>query len=360
MLIYSKKIIQFLLEIKHVIKEVLSKEIQLPVANNRFYDRDYRISYPIRAVVYNNKQMLGYFDSDFYELGFHECLMYTHKAHLYNTIRHELAHYMTFIEHGAAVQPHGKEFLDFCKKTKWGEEIFRATICLEGAISQQPENLVLRKVQKLMALANSANEHEAQAAMIKSQQLLLKHNIDAKYACDEEKMYLKRILKQRREDAKMRAIARILETFFVNVVYSRGGDSTYLEILGTSVNVEIAEYVASILQTELDRLWLHAQKTTRMRGQIAKNSFFLGLARGYCDKVKSLKHEYGSEMQRALLVIENQLTEAKAMAYPRLSSKRSSSRQCLASSALGEKMGRQLNINPAVQATSSGRFITST
>ena len=38
--------------------------------------------------------MLGYFDSNFYELGFHECLMHSGREQLHNVIRHELAHYI--------------------------------------------------------------------------------------------------------------------------------------------------------------------------------------------------------------------------------------------------------------------------
>ena len=51
--------------------------------------------------------MLGYFDPNFYELGFHECLMHSSREQLQDIIRHELAHYMTFIEYGAGIQQHG-------------------------------------------------------------------------------------------------------------------------------------------------------------------------------------------------------------------------------------------------------------
>ena len=124
--------------------------------------------------------------------------------------------------------------------------------------------------------------------MIKSQQLLLKHNIESKYigSEDDEKIFLKRIMKQKRENAKMRAIAKILETFFVSTVYSRAGDFTYLEILGNAVNIEIAEYVANVLHCELDKLWNQAQQLANLKGTIAKNSFFLGLAKGYCNKIQ--------------------------------------------------------------------------
>ena len=62
-----------------------------------------------------------------------------------------------------------------------GEEVYKATSCLEGEqnLSEVEESNVLRKVKKLMALAASNNENEAELAMIKSQQLLIKHHIES-------------------------------------------------------------------------------------------------------------------------------------------------------------------------------------
>ena len=363
MIIYSKKIIQFINEIKHVVKNVLSKEARLKVGRDRFYDRREESSYPIKIVIYNNKAMLGYFDSNFYELGFHECLMHSSKEQLHNVIRHEVAHYITFINYGETIQPHGPAFKAFCEQMQWGEEVYRAASCLEGGqnVSGIEESGIFRKVQKLMALAASSNKNEAEQAMIKSQQLLLKHNVESKYIGqeDDEKVLLKRIMKQKKENAKMRSIARILETFFVSTVYNRGGDFIYLEILGSAVNVEIAEYVAGVLDGELDNLWTQAQQHAHLRGMIAKNSFFLGLAKGYCNKIQALKREYSSAVANALVVIEKQLIDAKAMAYQRLSSSTSNASYCREASALGEQMGRHLNINPAVSKSSPLRYIES-
>ncbi len=357
MFVYSKNIIRFVGEIKHTIKEVISREIGLKVITDRFCDRLERVSYPIKVVIFNNKSMLGYFDPNFYELGFHECLMRTSKEQLRNVIRHELAHYMTFNEYGGGIQPHAAEFRGFCRRVGWGEEVYHATFCLETGEgpSLVEENSVLRKIQKLMSLATSSNENEAEQAMVKSQQLLLKHNIDSTFLgdLDEEKVFLKRIMKQKKDNAKMRAIANILETFFVSSVYVRAGDYTYLEILGTSVNVEIAEYVANFLQNELENLWDHARLTANLTGMIAKNSFFIGIALGYCNKIKALKRDYPSDVTDALMVIEKALVDAKAMVYQRLTTSKRSGRHCQESSALGEQMGRQLNINPAISKTSN-------
>lgn len=355
MIVYSKKIIQFMHDIKSLVKKTLSNEMYLKVHGERFFDKLHQNSYPIRIVIYNDKSKLGYFDPNFYELGFHECLMHSRKEQLQDIIRHELAHYALFINNRDIHHPHGTEFRAYCQQMGWGEEVYRAASILESneAIPESNESSVCRKIRKLMALATSSNPHEAELAMIKSQQLLLKHNIDSNYLHDEkeEKIYLKRIMKQKKRNAKMRAIAHILETFFVNTVYMKTDEFIYLEILGDAVNIEIAEYVADVLHIELDKLWKQAQLNTHLKGAIAKNSFFLGIAKGYCNKIQALKREYNCEEKHALMIIEKKLIDAKDLVYQRLSATKSSGNHCAESSAIGEKMGRQLNIHPAINRT---------
>lgn len=356
MLVYSTKIIQFITHLSTSIKNVLTKEVRLKVAGNRFYNARGDTSFPIKVVMYTNKSMLGYFDPNFYELGFHECLMHSNQNQLQAVVRHELAHYITFLNHGETVLPHGSEFKMVCQRLGWGEDIYKATFDLDTSKTgcNTHESGIFRKIQKLLALATSSNTHEAELAMIKSQQLLLKHNIDAAFRAEknDEKVFLKRILHQKKIDAKMRAIANIVATFFVHIVYARSQKYTCLEIVGSSSNIEIAEYVAGVLQYELDTLWNQAQKLSGLRGTIAKNSFFMGLAKGYCNKVQALKREHTHDITNALMVIEKQLVDAKSMVYPRLSSARSSAQHCRESLLLGEKMGKQLNIKTSINTTS--------
>ena len=190
--------------------------------------------------------------------------------------------------------------------------------------------------------------------MLKSQQLLLKHHMETPSIddADDERIVLKRILKQKRMNAKVDAIANILATFFVSIVYSRDNEYSYLEILGEPVNVSIAEYVAAVLDHQLDILWDQVQKSSQVRGTVAKNSFFNGVARGYCEKVQALKRTASADMTNALMVIEKKLDDAKEMVYPHLGTTRRSSLYCHEASVLGEKAGRQLNINPAVERSS--------
>lgn len=350
-MIYSKKIFLFIEELKTAIKHVLAREVGLKVFGDRFYDWTQRHSFPISVVVYNDKNMLAYFESEFFEIGFHQCLMHVDRFQLVNIVRHEIAHYLAFIKYGTAILPHGSEFKSICKQLGWNEDVFGASMIVEAEarLPNDKDSSVLRKIEKLMALSTSSNPNEAEQALIKSQQLLLKYNIESKYIGNEDETFvLKRILKQKRRNSKMSAIAQILKTFFVSTVYNNAREYTYLEILGSKVNIEIAEYVAGVLELEFDRLWLQAKRQMGLKGMVAKNSFFLGIARGYCNKVNSLMETTHSEASSGLMVIEKQLVEICDRVYDRLSSTKSNASYCPSSAALGETMGKQLSINPAL------------
>lgn len=353
MLIYSRKIIKFIQSIKISVKDILAKEVGLKVHGDRFYNKNGTYSYPIKVVIFNSRPMLGYFDPHFYELGFNECLMRAKKEVLQDIIKHEIAHYMTFIDYGNWVEPHGAHFRAFCQQMGWNQEVQKATTCLDDALSLpcEEENSVLRKVQKLMALATSSNEHEAEAAMIKSQQLLLKYNLEFNENVDEEneKIFLKRIMKQNKKNAKMRAIAHILETFFVSTIYLRNKTCVYLEVVGSATNVEIAGYAANFLEHKLDDLWNQTKKRLpQLKGLMAKNSFFLGVAKGYCNKILFLKRQYDQNTCHGLILIEKKLKDGVNMVYERLTKGSSRAGYCHQSASLGELAGQELNIHPAV------------
>lgn len=352
MLVYSQQIIQFVSEIQGFVKDILSREARLKVFGERFYNASQTVSYPIKIVVFTNEIMLGYFDPHFFELGFAECLMGASKKRVQDVIRHELAHYITFIQYGKTATPHSYEFKDICQRMGWGKEVYEANqnieIIKENFLSEK--SCIFRKVQKLLALASSKNVHEAELAMMKSREILLKHNIESSFiqAIDEEKIFLKRIMKQKRLNARMKAIGRILQTFFVNVVYVRSKEYIHLEILGSAAHIEIAEYVAGVLEHELDVLWNQARKQSQLKGALAKNSFFFGLAKGYCDKVEALKNEYSEKVAHSLIVLEQKLIHAKEMIYPRLCATKSNRSYSLQASLLGEHMGKQLTIHSSL------------
>ena len=103
--------------------------------------------------------------------------------HVQDVLYHEMAH--QYIDEVLGIRddvPHGDAFKRICQENgidptatgdmqTWLEQRKnRTTLC--------PENhKLLEKVHKLLALAESPNEHEAQNAMAKAHELLLRHNL---------------------------------------------------------------------------------------------------------------------------------------------------------------------------------------
>jgi len=352
MAIYSKRISFFLCEIKRLVVNILTKEAGLEVKKDYFYDFTQEKLYPIHVVVYNDRSHIGYFDSDFYEMGFHEKLLRSDHTTLLRVIRHEIAHYLTFIQYGR-VSAHGNEFHLTCRRLGWGKEISSAQICLEEIpqSDREAQAPIVRKIQKLLALSESKNAHEAGEAMVKAHQLLMKHKIEAGDIEQEDPYFVsKRIMRYKRISAKTTAIARILQTLFINVVYHRHDPYTYIEISGQKTHVEVAEYIACTLNRELDTLWEKARIEQGLHSTVEKNSFFYGIAKGYCDKVNTLVQS-SPQNSRALIAMQNQLSELLKMIYPSVSRKCSKRQICAHASRIGQENGRNLQIKSGISSS---------
>jgi hypothetical protein len=351
MIVYSEKIGELIGKIKFILKNILTQEVKLKVRGDRFYDKTGRYSYPVKIVIFNHGNKLGYFDADFLELGFHESVFFSSNEELSNLIRHEIAHYLTYIEYGGGFFPHGREFRSVCMGLNWGKEVYAAKISLEESPSLNKSS-ISRKIEKLLALSSSSNTHESTSALIKSRELLLKHNMERSFE-NKEQIYLKRIIKSKRKSAKMEAIAHILETFFVSTIFNSTKEYVYLEIIGSAVNTEIAEYIGATLDIELERLWA----LSGLKGVTEKNSFFLGIAKGYFKKMQDLKNQYSQETTGALMVIENQLTLFKSILYPHLSQSKSFRKHSPTASSLGELIGKSLEFKKGIKQAHKTSFL---
>jgi hypothetical protein len=71
MFIYCKKLSKFLDLLKTNTLRILSNELKFKTSHLRFFDPVTKASYPIRIAIFDQKPMLGYFDPEFLELGFH-------------------------------------------------------------------------------------------------------------------------------------------------------------------------------------------------------------------------------------------------------------------------------------------------
>ncbi len=153
---------------------------------------------------------------------------------------------------------------------------------------------ILDKVHKLLALAQSPNEHEAQNAMTKAHELLLKHNLSLLDVQTKLNYIYKQIGTVGRRNPIKSIISSILcKFFFVEAIWTFGYDQhknrsgQVLEIYGTPENVEMAEYVYDYLQTISELVWDEYKKREKINGNRHRRTFIYGLLDGFYNKLDS-------------------------------------------------------------------------
>ena len=360
MILYSETIKTFISRVRSYVREIVASEMGLKMEKSRvLYGRYY---YPLNIVVFEDNSRLGYFDGRTYELGLSKKLMYLAKDHvLKNVIRHELAHFIAHIVFGGRVM-HGMEFKEICRQYNWDDEVelAYANIVLENDAIEgdlKTEKLLAR-LKKLLALSSSDNVHEAEAATLKANQLLLEHNLDLtkNISSEEETVYVKRVIEASRKQTKHVAIYEILRTFYVSPVFNHGKGIFYLEVIGDKTSVELAEYVATFLDRELEVMWKAAKKENpEFKSVAAKNSFFRGVSRGYVEKIEAQKK--ASANSTDLVLIEKNLSRKLSIVYSRIGhSSLSGGLNHAGANAAGVESGRNLSIKPGLK-NSKGTFL---
>lgn len=199
------------------------------------------------------------------------------------TLRHEMAHQYAQEVLRADEPPHGPAFKQACQQLRCSS---RASY-QEGEERIEDER-VLRVLKKVLSLASSPNEHEAQAAVNKARRLLLEYNLDI-VELDRERGFTCRSLgpvKARHTSHEMWLPMILHEFFFVEVLWSPtyqpflDREGTVLQIYGTPANLDMAEYVYAFLSGLLAQLWAGYKERQNLRGERQRQSYYVGLLQG--------------------------------------------------------------------------------
>lgn len=210
-------------------------------------------------------------------------------------LKHEMAHQYAHEVLGALDETsHGRAFQDVC--ARYGVDAAAAGLpnadgLVEGPARPAADDRVMRRIAKLLALAESPNAHEAQSAMNAAQALLLRHNLDR---VDARPNYVWRHLgapapRLQAADRWMGAI--LLGHFFVEGIWvtafeaTTGRSGTVLEIAGTPENVEMAAYVYDFLRATSERLWA-AQVRSGGAPRGGRRGFVAGVMRGFYERLQ--------------------------------------------------------------------------
>jgi hypothetical protein len=216
-------------------------------------------------------------------------------------LKHEMAHqYVDEVLKVNDESAHGNAFREVCKR--WG--IDAAAAGVPDAKENDARTRVIERVARLLALAESPNQHEAEAAMSAAQRLMLKYNVELQHGGGGARRYGFRHLGEPsgRVGESERVLASILmKHFFVEVIWvpvyraSIGKRGSVLEICGSPENLEMAEYAHAFLRHTAEELWDEHKKKTRERSNRDRRTFLAGVMAGFADKLGKQAHKSASE-----------------------------------------------------------------
>ena len=296
--------------------------------------------------------------------------------------------------------PHGRLFQSACAKLGVPSEFSKASIDLQSSSldwrTEQHDPVsekMLGKVKKLLALANSADEHEALLAMDRVREIYSRYNLSP----TEDLAYVHLVIstKSKRMETHVKKIAGILAGhFFVQVVLGQiyspltGTHHRMLEIIGRRENVLMAEYVYHFLNDQSERLLMdYITQFAAINGKltrVGRKSYRLGILQGFEQKLadhdlqqETPRHErpgqpttplspvpaIDNQSERAIVSLalssfrsDRSLQGYLSQVYPRLYTSRSGSQRIdRAAYAAGRSAGKQITLHKAVSSASPNR-----
>ena len=206
-------------------------------------------------------------------------------------LKHEMAHqYVDEVLKVKDESAHGNAFREVC--TRWGIDASAAGVP-EAKSEGDARSRVIERVARLLALAESPNVHEAEAAMAAAQRLMLKYNVELQREGATKRYGFRHLGEPSGRVAEAdRVLASILaKHFFVEVIWVpvyralEGKRGSVLEICGTPGNLEMAEYVHAFLTHTAEQLWIEHRSEHGIEGNRDRRVFLAGVMAGFADKL---------------------------------------------------------------------------
>lgn len=180
------------------------------------------------------------------------------------------------------------------------------------------KNDILDKIKKLLALANSSNEHEAKVASARAQELLVKYNLTMQDVDNVSHKYTEEMVETGRKRAatEWKYIQSLLrEFFFIEIVHTKkpiytgdiaqdmfgpqGYKFCYV-MFGQPHNIEVAKYVRDFL-THAFKNSFKAYRKEHNAPAGSRQSYYYGLYQGLHEQLTQARQ--GVEQETGLVVV---------------------------------------------------------
>ncbi len=277
---------------------------------------------------------------------------------LTEVLKHEMAHQFVCEALGCEDEPdHGPLFRKVCEDR--GIDA-RASGLPEAVDTQSTQARVLDRIAKLLALAESPNLHEAQAAMSAAQRLMLKYNIEAALQPTTGRHVFRHlgVPTGRRNEIQQRVAGILNEHFFVQVIWVsvwrplKAKRESVLEVCGTPENVELAAYVHDFLMHTAEQLWVSYRRNQNLKGNAQRRQFIAGVMAGFASKLDAERKQNSG---RGLIWTGDLELERYFRArHPRIRRTTTSAKVPNFAYAHGQEAGRRLVLHRGLRQTPSG------
>lgn len=276
---------------------------------------------------------------------------------LVEVLKHEMAHqYVDEVLGQPDDSMHGATFRRVCEER--GIDPSAAGV---PGVEKQPsvEQHLLERVAKLLALAESSNEHEAQAAMSAAQRLMLKYNIDLAVSGLQPAYGFRHVGEPSgRVNEAQRILAGILgDHFFVQAIWvpvwqpQVGKRGSVLEICGSEANLELADYVHAFLNVTAERLFREYRRTASGKGA-KRLRFVAGVMSGFRERLDRERKK--SKSEGLVWVGDAALDGFFRKRHPRIRWTRYSVGHGSEAYARGREAGEKIVLHRGITANSSG------
>jgi hypothetical protein len=276
-------------------------------------------------------------------------------------LKHEMAHqYVAEILGEDSETAHGPRFRAVCDKLGIDAAASGLPVPKPGA-ARAENGKVGERIARLLALAESPNVHEAEAAMAAAQRLLLKHNIELRQTRTAQG-YTWRHLGEptgRTTEAE-RVLSLILgKHFFVEAIWvpvyrpALGKRGSVLEICGSPENVEVAEYVHGYLVQTAARLWMEHKVEHGIFSNRERRTFLAGVMSGMSDKLG--REAKKSESAGLVWVADGDLDTFFRRRHPHVRHIRYAGQRRTDAYAHGREAGQKIVIHKGVKGSSADR-----
>lgn len=207
-------------------------------------------------------------------------------------LKHEMAHqYLTEVLDERVETAHGPRFRAVCERL--GIDAAATGMPVPKPDTDATKGRIAERIARLLALAESPNVHEAEAAMAAAQKLLLKHNIELRQARAAQGYTWKHLGRPTGRTTEAERVLSLLLTkhFFVEGIWVpvyralEGKRGSVLEVCGSPENLEIAEYVHGYLVATAERLWREHKESLGIRSDRDRRTFLAGVMSGMSEKL---------------------------------------------------------------------------